>query len=190
LAKYCFLHIQFKQPKNNMKKLSILVIAFLFIVAIGNAQDYTDRDSFKIGVHGAIPLGDASEISNFGLGLDISYNYGVSKVFDLGLATGFTNAFINTDDDAVENLTAFENVQFLPLAGVLRIYPHVRSRTNFGVDLGYALGIDEGNEGGFYYRPTLAINVNRGTEVTFTYTGVSLENGAWNTATLGLIFGF
>jgi len=106
-----------------MKKLSILVIAFLFIVAIGNAQDYTDRDSFKIGVHGAIPLGDASEISNFGLGLDISYNYGVSKVFDLGLATGFTNAFINTDDDAVENLTAFENVQFLPLAGVLRIYP-------------------------------------------------------------------
>ena len=171
-----------------MKKLSILLVALFYIMAL-KAQDYTDRDNFKIGVHGALPVGDASEISSIGLGLDVSYNYGISKVFDLGIATGFTNAFVNTDD-SVENLTSFENVQFVPVAGVLRIFPHVRSRLNFGADVGYALGIDEGNEGGFYYRPTLAFNVNRGTEVTATYSAVSLSGGTWSTATLGLLFGF
>ncbi len=173
-----------------MKKQKCLnVLIFLFSIGLC-AQNYTDRDSFKIGVHGALPFGDAAEISNFGLGIDVSYNYGVSKVFDLGFATGFTNYFINTDDESTENLTSFENVQFVPLAGLIRIFPHVRSRTNFGFDLGYALGINEGNDGGFYYRPTIAINVNRGTEVTATYSGISLEGGTWSSATLGLVFGF
>lgn len=164
---------------------TILVLLLTFMVS---AQDRTDRDAFKIGINGALPLGDAQNIAKFSLGVDVAYHYGISKVFDIGLATGFTNAFGETISEGP--ITEFPNVQFVPVAGLLRIYPHVRSRLNFGVDFGYAMGIDEGNEGGLYYRPVAAFNLNRGTEVTASYTGISLENGSWETATLGLVFSF
>lgn len=168
-------------------------MTMLFFGALVQAQNNTDRDKVKIGLNAAIPVGDAADISSFSLGLDLAYTYGISKVFDLGLATGFTNAFGKTENITSGGVTIeadFENVQFVPLAGVLRIYPTARSRVNFGADIGYALGINEGNDGGFYYRPTLAINIGRGTELTGSYTGISLDGGTWSTATLGVLFGF
>lgn len=172
-----------------MKKTVFFTLA-VFVMSMGlKAQDYTDRDKFKFGLNAGLPIGDAGDISNISLGLDLAYHYGVSKAIDLGLATGFTNAFVNTVEIAGVQ-TEFDNVQFLPLAGAFRIYPTVRSRVNFGTDLGYAVGINDGNDGGFYYRPTLAINIGRGTELTASYTGVSLDGGSWDTVTAGVLFGF
>lgn len=171
-------------------KQRIFFIAFLLTgTLLINAQDYTDRDKVKIGLNAALPVGDAADISSISLGIDLAYHYGISKVFDFGVATGFTNAFINSVEIAgIE--TEFDNVQFLPLAGAIRIYPTARSRVNFGADLGYAVGINEGNDGGFYYRPTLAVNIGRGTEITGSYTGISSDGGSWETVTLGVLFGF
>ncbi len=175
-----------------MKKYIFIVLAATFFTA--NAQnDYTDRDKFKVGINAALPLGDAANFSSFSLGFDVAYQYGVSKSFDIGLASGFTNAFGKTEnftDGTIEIETSFDNIQFLPLAGVFRFYPTVRSRVNFGADLGYAVGISEGNTGGFYYRPILVIDIGRGTEINFSYTGINLDGGSWETATLGLQFAF
>lgn len=170
--------------KKAITTLLMCLLATFFVVA----QDFTDRDKFKLGLHGSLPIGDASEISNFGLGIDLAYQYGVSKVFDIGAATGFTNAFIETDDQVEQS--SFDNVQFLPVAALLRIYPHVRSRFSFGADVGYAVGINEGNEGGLYYRPTLAFNIGRGTELMASYTGIELDGGNWNTVNAGVLFIF
>ncbi len=175
-----------------MKKCMLLLLVLSFLNT--HAQnDYTDRDKFKIGVNAALPLGDAADFSSFSLGLDVAYQYGVSKSFDIGLASGFTNAFGKTEnfsDGGITIETSFDNIQFLPLAGVFRFYPTVRSRVNFGADLGYAVGISDGNSGGFYYRPIVVIDIGRGTEINFSYTGISLDGGSWETATLGLHFAF
>jgi len=176
-----------------MKRIGILTLTFLFTTLLVQSQGLVDKDKFKIGFNAALPVGDAADFSSFSLGLDFQYHYGVSKVFDLGVATGFTNAFGKTETITDGNITIeadFDNVQFLPIAGAVRIYPTVRSRINFGADLGYALGVSEGNDGGFYYRPTVAVDIGRGTEITGSYTGISLEGGSWETVTLGVLFGF
>lgn len=176
-----------------MKKTAILTFALLFMTFIGQAQGLVDKDKFKVGFNAALPIGDAADFSSFSLGLDVQYHYGVSKVFDLGIATGFTNAFGKTEtisDGTITIEADFDNVQFVPVAGAVRIFPTVRSRVSFGADLGYAVGISDGNDGGFYYRPTLAVNTGATTELTFSYTGISLDGGSWETLTLGVLFGF
>lgn len=177
-----------------MRKIILLTFTTLLVTLFCQGQSsITDKDKFKIGFNAAVPVGDAADFSSFSLGVDVQYHYGISKVFDLGVATGFTNAFGKTETISDGNITIeadFDNVQFLPLAGTFRIYPTARSKVNFGADLGYALGISDGNDGGFYYRPTFAINTGATTELTFSYTGISLDGGSWETLTLGVLFGF
>ncbi|MBT8239386.1 MAG: hypothetical protein HKP24_13080 [Croceitalea sp.] len=172
-----------------MKSIFVTFLV-LFIVSL-SLHSQVDRSTFKFGIHGGIPVGDAADVSSFTLGLDIIHFWSVSKQFDLGLASGFTNAFGDTDSVTSGNVTAqtgFDNVQFLPLAGAIRLYP--TAKFNLGGDLGYAIGVNDGNEGGFYYRPTIAANVGGTTELNVAYTVVQGDVSNWTTLTLGFLIGF
>ena len=172
-----------------MKKGFLTTILLLFAFVTLSAQ-YVDRTFFKAGVHAALPVGDAADIASFGLGLDLYQHWGITKTIDLGVATGFTNAFVKdeiTSGDIVIE-TEFDNVQFLPLAALVRFYPALKF--NIGADIGYALGINEGNEGGFYYRPTLNFEVGGNTGLYFSYTGINNDGGTWATVTGGLLILF
>ena len=170
-----------------IRKCSLLIFAVL-INSVVLAQ--VDRSFFKAGFHAGIPVGDAAEISSFSLGLDLYQHFGISKTLDIGLATGFTNAFIKEEiqlgDIVLE--TEFDNVQFLPAAVFFRYYPSLK--VNLGCDFGYALGINEGNEGGLYYRPTLNFEVARNAGLNFSYTGINQDNATWSTITGGVTFLF
>lgn len=170
-----------------MKKL-VFVLFFLSFYCL--SAQYVDRSFFKAGFHGAIPVGETADIASFSLGVDLFQHWGVSKEIDLGIATGFTNAFLK-DEIEVNGITIetdFDNVQFLPVAGLIRIYP--TSSFNLGADVGYAVGINEGNDGGFYYRPCLSLKINSNTELHFSYTGVSQDGSTWSTVTGGIAFLF
>jgi len=107
--------------------------------------------------------------------------------FDLGVATGFTNSFgksIGGDGDLFS--IEIDDIQFLPLAGVARY--SVSEEVSIGTDLGYALGINDGNDGGFYYRPTVAYAASDSMEANLSYTGISLDGGSWTTINLGVLF--
>jgi len=70
--------------------------------------------------------------------------------------------------------TEFDNIQFIPVGASLRVYPGKNVGFKFGGDVGYALGLNEGNEGALYYRPSLGIDLRRGTsEVNISYFAVS-----------------
>ena len=43
-----------------------------------------------------------------------------------------------------------------------------------GLDLGYAVGINDGNDGGVYYRPMFGYNINEKIQLNASYRGVSL----------------
>lgn len=171
-----------------MKK-TILVIVTVFIAGFtANAQD---RSSFKAGLIAGIPVGDAANISSFAIGLDAAYHWGVSEVFDVGLATGFINAFGENIDTAVGDVQIqgeFEDFQFLPLAGSVRIYPTYQFK--LGVDVGYAVGINDGNEGGLYYRPLIGYNITGNTELNVSYVAVDNNGETFSIAMVGLLFLF
>ena len=149
-----------------------------------------DRTNLRVGINAGAVLGDASDFYSFSLGLDVLHVWGLSREIDLGFATGFTNAFgeketLDTGGVVIE--TEFDNAQFIPLAGALRIYPSYGFK--FGADVGYALGINEGNEGGFYYRPIIGVDVNGSTELNVSYFSVENE-GSFSTVLLGVLFLF
>ncbi|WP_420322125.1 hypothetical protein [Flagellimonas sp.] len=170
-----------------MKKI-VLTIITVFVLSVSlSAQD---RSNIKAGLNAGIPVGDAADISSFSIGLDFNYHWGVSELLDAGLATGFINAFGDTAEASGGGVivqTEFEDFQFLPLAASVRIYPTYSFK--FGVDAGYAVGINAGNEGGLYYRPIVGYNITGNTELNVSYIGVS-NNGTFSIATVGILFLF
>ena len=166
------------------------ILFFLGIGYIGTSQ-YVDRTNFRAGLVGGIVVGDFSEAYSLNLGLDIYHHWGVSREIDLGLTTGFFNAFgekqtISTGGIAVE--TEFDNIQFIPAGASVRIYP--TSGFKFGGDAGYAIGINEGNEGGFYYRPSIGIDLSGGSsELNISYMAVT-DEVTFGTVLLGYLFLF
>lgn len=160
-----------------MKKL-FLVAAFALIGFGVQAQE-----GFKLGANVGIPVGDAGDITSFSLGLDVAYMFGVSDNFDVGVATGFTNAFVKSE---LKDLGADSAVQFLPLAAAARFM--ASEDFSIGADLGYAIGINEGNDGGFYYKPTVGYMVSEATQLNLSYAGVSLEGVSFSSVNLGVLF--
>ncbi|GAB5472127.1 MAG: hypothetical protein Mars2KO_02260 [Maribacter sp.] len=138
-----------------------IVLVLLVTTSLSLQAQRVDRTNFRAGINGGLVVGDFSEAYSFTLGVDLYHHWGVSREIDLGIATGFSNAFGETQE--VGSIQAkFDNVQYVPLAGSVRIYP--TSGFKFGADVGYALGVNSGNEGGFYYRPSLGIDMNGGTK--------------------------
>lgn len=175
-----------------MKK-GILTLVLLFTAFALQAQRNVDRTNFRAGLNGGLVLGDFSEAYSFGLGVDIYHHWGVSKVLDIGVTTGFFNAFGEDQTTTANGLTVqteFGNWQYLPVGASLRIYPGKNVGFKFGGDIGYALGINDGNEGAWYYRPSMGIDLGGGTsELNISYLAVN-DDVAFSSVLLGYLFLF
>ncbi len=145
------------------------------------------QQGLKLGIQAGLPLNEFNEEVGIVIGADLGYMWALGEVIDLGLAVGYIHGFPEKFDRD-NPLTDFPSTQFIPLAGSLRIWPS--NSFSFGVDVGQALGINEGNEGGLYYRPILGYLMGPKTELNISYTGIQLENRAWNTLTLGVLYTF
>ena len=157
-----------------MKKFLFIIALAIFGLANVNAQ------GFKLGANVGIPTGDASDISNFAIGVDVNFLWPASDTFDAGLAAGFSNSFIKKEWGS-------DDVQFLPIAAAGRFNPS----ENFmiGADIGYGIGINSGNDGGFYYRPMVGYDITETIELNLSYSGVSKNGGTWSIISLGVMFG-
>lgn len=171
-----------------MKKFLLFVVFSSICFYSVSAQ--TDRTNFRAGFHAGLPVGDASDISSFSIGVDLNYHWGVSKTLDFGFATGFINAFGKTEtvsSDFIEIELDFADVQFLPIAGSTRVY--ITPDFKFGGDIGYAIGINEGNDGGLYYAPMMGVQISPSTELALSYRAVS-NDGTFSVLTAGVLFLF
>ncbi|MFZ0489864.1 MAG: hypothetical protein WBV11_15945 [Salegentibacter sp.] len=154
-----------------MKKLLLLsVLAFL-----GFNSAYS-QGGFRIGVNAGIPVGDISDYSNLQLGADVAYRIGFADMLEVGPLVGYSVFF--GDNNA-------SDVQFLPVAASGRL-----GLTAFfvGADIGYAVGLDTGNDGGFYYKPQLGYNLGP-VSLILSYSGVSMNGGNISSVNLGLEIG-
>lgn len=164
-----------------MKK-SLATFTLMFLCGLCLAQQ-----GFKLGVHGAVPVGDNQDVVSLVAGVDAGYMYALGEMIDVGAAVGFINGFPEkyNQELGAEDLP---HVQFLPLAASIRFWPS--NSLSIGGDAGTALGINEGNEGGFYYKPTIGYLMGAQTEVSLSYTGISVEEADWATINLGLLYTF
>lgn len=175
-----------------MKK-NILFLCIVFSAISLQAQRNVDRTNFRAGVNGGLVLGDFAEAYNFGLGVDAYHHWGVSKLLDVGVTAGFFNAFGSEESIEVNGgfiETEFANIQYIPVGASLRLYPGKNVGFKFGGDFGYAVGINEGNEGAFYYRPSLGIDLNGGiSELNISYFAVN-DDVTFSSVLLGYLFLF
>lgn len=163
-----------------MRKLVIIAALAVFGFNV-NAQE-----GFKAGINLGLPVGDAGDVSGFSVGLDVLYHWAVSDDFNAGVATGFTNSFGKSIDVGIGSVDV-PDVQFIPVAASGRF--NASDEFSVGADLGYAVGINDGNDGGFYYRPIVGYGVSDNVELNLSYTGISLDGATWSTINLGVLFG-
>ena len=157
-----------------MKRI-LLSAAVLLIGLSAQAQ-------LKVGVNGGLPVGDFSDFYKANFGADVYYYFvgADDEFFNLGLASGYS--FFAGDDLEILGFTVdVENAQFVPIAAAGRI--NLLEFLTAGADVGYGLGINDGNDGGFYYRATAGLDFGP-VEISAFYLGYRFEESG-ETATLG-----
>ncbi len=165
-----------------MKKF---LFAALLVLGMGSMYG---QGVFKVGAVVALPTGDASDLSSFGLGADVYYMFGKEDAWlNFGPTIGFRNYF-GKDYEFGDITVKADDVQFLPLAAAFRAKNF--GILNWGTDIGYAVGINDGNDGGFYFRPIAGIDIADSIELNASYEIISLDGGSWNAFTFGVLFEF
>ena len=158
-----------------MKKLILCLAAFLL------AGNLMAQGTFKIGAMAGIPLSDASDVSNFVLGADVYYMIGKrSALVRLGPTVGIRNFFGKEVSPGIE----VDDAQFLPISLAGRI--NILGILNGGVDVGYAVGISDFLDGGFYIKPVIALGLLQILELNFGYEVIS-DNATWSNANIGVL---
>ncbi len=142
-----------------MKKLLLVAILALFSFN----QSYAQGD-LKLGIHGGVPVGDIDDTSNFQISADVAYLFNFMGLLEAGPLVGYMHFFAED---------GFDDVQYLPVAASGRL--GLPQSFFAGLDLGYAIAVDDNSEGGFYFRPQIGYTfLNFG--LVFSYSGISDDN--------------
>lgn len=163
-----------------MKRIFLTLTAVLFAMSM--------QAQLKIGATGGVPTGDPADFYTFDFGADIYYYFlgADDELLNIGATAGYQH-FVG-DDITIGNITeTFPAAQFLPLAGAARI--NLLKLLEFGPDIGYALGLNDGNDGGFYWR--FSAGLDFGTfELNAFFYNVSIETANQGSLGIGLLYDF
>lgn len=169
-----------------MKRVLLLFLTVFLGVVGAQAQ-------LKVGVNLGAPLGDAASASTLVASGNMGYFFDLSDELSLGFITGYSFSLGDGEGDndirvGIENFIEEkgDNVQFVPVGIGTRWLPV--DRFSLGLDLGYAIGVNTGNEGGLYHSPKAAYAIGEIVDLVLGYQGVlSLgEEGYWDVLSLGV----
>ena len=164
-----------------MKKLLLIMAIATVSLTSMNAQ------TFKIGASLGLPAADASDFTSFVLGVDTYYYFtDIDAPVEFGLNAGFRN-FFGDEIEVLGQTVDFEDAQFLPIAAAARL--KLFGILSGGVDAGYALGISDGLDGGFYFRPVVGIDIADAIEINASYENIS-DAATWGNLNVGVLFEF
>jgi hypothetical protein len=165
-----------------MKKVLLFAAFAVFAFTASSALG-----QFSAGLSGGLRIGDAGDLATFAIAVDLGYLFEISDTFDAGVATGYSHSFGDEIDLGPLGSFDVEDVQFIPLAASARF--GVSDAFTLGADLGYAIGINDGNDGGFYYSPRAQYGVSETIDIVLAFRGVSVDGGSWDVVSLGIEFG-
>ncbi len=156
-----------------MKKLLLFGLLTMFGLSPFYAQT-----NINVGVHAGIPLGDVEDISSFEVGVDLAYRFTFVDIVEVGPLVGYTH-FFGKDD--------FDDLNYIPIAASGRL--GLPQSFFAGFDIGYAIALEDGADGGLYYRPQVGYQfLNFGLVVS--YVGIAEDGIDVGALTLGVEFKF
>ena len=131
-----------------MKKILLVTVLLGFnsVFAQEDVEITSDNSWLKAGIITGIPVGDASDVSSYSLGLDLRGQYLINPNIAIGVASGYNHFFgkDNIDDFGV-----------IPAAGFFRYY-FTPNGLFLGKDVGYGFLTNvENNDGGLYVNPQI-----------------------------------
>lgn len=163
-----------------MKKFVLVIAIAIFGLANVSAQD------FKLGINAGLPIGDAGDVSSFNLSVDANYLWAVADQFHAGIAAGYSHSF--GEKVSFEDITySYGDFGYIPIAGAGRF--HASEKFTLGLDLGYAIGVSDNFDGGFYYAPKVQYAITPSMDIVVAYRGVSESGGSFDILSAGIEFG-
>ncbi len=169
-----------------MKKFLLVILAFTFAHHL-SAQ-------LKVGINAGVPIGDYSDFYTVSFGADVYYLFGEpDALLQLGLGTGYLN-YIGDEVEILGTTLEIDNASFIPVAAAARFT--LLKILTFGPDVGYGIGISEGNDGGFYWRGVVGLDIGNRIELNAYYHSIIFESATTNessalsTIGIGLLFEF
>ncbi|WP_166382061.1 transporter [Polaribacter sp. 11A2H] len=165
-----------------MKK--VLLVAFVAIMGVStiNAQEGVLNGGVNVG----IPTGDANDFYGVALGAELNYMFPVADGFTLGPSVQYSH-FFGKDQDFGGVTFETSDASYLPISGAARF--NVSEKFVVGANLGYAVGLSEDLDGGFYYRPVVGYKIGDTTQLNISYSGISNDVLDMNNVSLGVMFG-
>ncbi|WP_373057585.1 hypothetical protein [Zunongwangia sp. H14] len=164
-----------------MKKAILLLVFILF----GINSSFSQEGDFILGVNVGLPVGDVKDISNFDVGADIGYLFGLADIVKVGPTAGYMH-FFGADGNDGDVEWEVDDFQFIPVGAAGRVD---LAFLEVGLDLGYAIGVNDGNDGGFFFRPKAGFSLGV-LNIIASYTNINIEeNFNVSTLNIGLEFG-
>ncbi len=168
-----------------MKRLLLIAALAVFSMSLVNAQE-----GFKVGANVGIPVGDASDFTTFGFGVDAYYFFEVGSGFLLGGTAGYHH-FLGDEEEFLGITFDYDDFQFIPVGAAARFY--IMDELFLGANIGYAIGINDGNDGGFHYRPMVGYDLGS-VNLNLSYSAVSFDDEfgdfTFSSILLGVEIGF
>ncbi|WP_196886628.1 outer membrane beta-barrel protein [Aureivirga sp. CE67] len=167
-----------------MKKLVIITLTLMMSLS-AFAQDHKKI----VGISGAIPLGNTSDVSKVGFGVDLGYLIEASDRFEVGFVSGisfFKGKEVDYIEESQTKKFKYSDAKYISLAGVFRY--NLLDNVYIGTDLGYAIGIGKDVKNGLYYRPRLGLKLTEFVGLNASYTGLNVKGGTWKSMNLGVEF--
>lgn len=158
-------------------------IFFILAIVVIGLKSVNAQGDFNVGVNLGLPV--TAKPWTFNATLDVSYLWTAGENFKAGFATGFSNSFGKTTDNGI-GYFYFPDVQFLPIAVATRF--DISNAFTLGADLGHAIGINEGNDGGFYYAPRAQYSISKAIDIVLSFRGVSRNGKPFDVLNLGVEF--
>lgn len=161
-----------------MKKL---ILSAMAVCAFGLAS--AQEGGFKAGVNVGLPMGDTGDVASLAIGAEVAYLWEVAEGFKAGASVGYTTFMLKSEvKDA-----GFDNPSFIPIAATAQY--SFTDNIFGGLDLGYAMGMNEGNDGGMLYQPKVGYQTET-FEVFLGYRGISTEGTATSSVGVGFAYKF
>ena len=134
-----------------MKKILLVVAIFIAGVSFNDAK--AQDGMMSIDAQFGLPMGDVDDVTDIQVGINFNYYFiEVMEALKVGGRVGYNTFIVDSD------LSDFvDNVEFLMLAASGR---YDFSESLFArLDIGYAVGLNDGNDGAAFVEPRLGYNL-------------------------------
>ncbi|WP_312356372.1 hypothetical protein [Empedobacter sp.] len=120
-------------------------------------------------VHVGFPVGNASDVSSFNLGVDLAYLHPIANNFKLGAKVGYDHFIAKSDFKDLGG----EDFGFIPLAATAKY--EFSNNLFIGGDLGYAIATKSDMDGGLFWQPKFGYS-GANFDVYAGYKGIATSN--------------